>query len=209
MKLIGATGDVIVDIDNSYLVQQGYSAKPIVHIVTIESAELEKRWWKADYQLAYDALIVNNNMRNTKIASFAMEQRANDKSVLVLVNRLDHGEILKAMIPGSVFVHGSHDTAYRKQVLDHMRHEVGVYIASPIFDEGIDIPALDAVVIAAGGKSQVKLLQRIGRGMRCKPGNDNIMLVLDFIDDTNQYLLEHSNDRIDTYIQEKFTTRLR
>jgi superfamily II DNA or RNA helicase len=207
MQLMGATGDIVVDIDNHYLIQHGYSAKPTVYIKIMENKELEKRWWKAQYQPAYDELIVKNVDRNQAIADFAVEHADDGEAVLILVNRLDHGELLNGMIPNSLFIHGSHSTDFRMSALNNMRTRSGVYIASPIFDEGVDVPALDAVVIAAGGKSQVKLLQRIGRGLRHKEGN-NTMVVLDFIDDTNKYLLEHSNERIETYTSEKFATKL-
>ena len=207
MKLMAATGPVLVDITNQYMVEHGFSAKPIVEIVVVENDSLFKRWWKADFQTAYEELIVNNVIRNNTIATFAKQHASAGEAVLVLVNRIDHGNKLAGLIPNSLFVNGSHDMTYRNQVLEKMRREPGVYIASPIFDEGIDVPALDAVVIAAGGKSQIKLLQRIGRGLRHKEGS-NTMVVLDFIDDTNKYLLEHSDDRINTYTQEKFATKL-
>jgi superfamily II DNA or RNA helicase len=110
------------------------------------------------------------------------------------------------MIPGSIFVSGSDATEDRNLVIDCMRDgEPGTYIATPIFDEGIDVPAVDTIILAAAGKSHVKLLQRIGRGLRKKEG-DNILIVHDFLDDTNSYLLEHSQERVDTYARQKFET---
>lgn len=98
-------------------------------------------------------------------------------------------------------------TERRKEVLDMLRAGSGIVISSPIFDEGVDIPSLDCVILAGGGKSQVKLLQRIGRGMRHKDG-DNTMKIYDFLDDTNKILLRHSEKRIETYASEGFKTKL-
>jgi len=124
--------------------------------------------------------------------------------VLVLVTRLDHGEVLSGMIDGSIFIHGSDTTDVRMSALNNMRlGDGGVYIASPIFDEGVDVPALDCVILAGGGKSHIKLLQRLGRGMRKKEG-ENVLHVYDFIDNTNQYLYNHSLARMQTYEQEGF-----
>jgi superfamily II DNA or RNA helicase len=123
---------------------------------------------------------------------------------LILVTRIDHGLELQKMIEGSVFISGSDTTEFRQETIQKMREsKFGVYIATTIFDEGVDIPSVDTVILAAGGKSHVRLLQRIGRGMRHKEGL-NQLIIHDFLDDTNMYLLSHSEERIDTYAKEGF-----
>ena len=62
-------------------------------------------------------------------------------------------------------------------------------------DEGVDIVSINALIMAAGGKSQITTLQRIGRGLRHKKG-ENTLLVLDFLDKTNSYLEYHSKRRM-------------
>lgn len=201
MKLIAATGEIGYTISNEFLIDAGYSAVPLVFIHIIES--FEKLDWELEYKDAYDKLIVNNLIRNKKIAEKANAAKG---TVLVLVNRVDHGKILNEMLPNSIFVSGSDDMDYRNSVLEKMQTGVPcVYIATPIYDEGIDVPSVDTIILAAGGKSHVKLLQRIGRGLRKKDG-ENILSVHDFLDDTNMHLFGHSEDRIVTYEQEKFKT---
>ena len=199
LKLIAATGDIVYEVTNKNLIENQYSAKP--KICLCEMIDLERKSWKQKYSSAYEDLIVNNSRRNRKIAKFAKEATG---TVLVLVNRLDHGEKLASMIVGSQFVHGSDTTDTRQNILDEMRSGAGgVYVASPIFDEGVDVPALDCVILAGGGKSHIKLLQRLGRGMRKKDRN-NVLLVYDFVDNTNRYLYNHSLARIATYEEEEF-----
>jgi len=202
LKLIGATGPVVVDVTNADLIDEGWSATPTVemHMVTGDSL------WDADYQTAYDEAIVHNDVRNEIITTRV--NALSDKVVLILVTRIEHGVLLRNALPGSIFVNGSHPIELRQATLDQMRNgKVGVYIASPIFDEGIDVPGVDVLVLAGGGKSHIKLLQRIGRGMRKKPG-DNRILIVDFIDDTNQYLLSHSESRVVIYEKEGFETTI-
>lgn len=196
MKLMAATGPVVYEYGNSELIDAGWSAMPIVKLHTIEEPEM----WESDYLSAYDELIVNNVVRNTEISNISKEASG---VVLVLVNRIEHGKILKELIPGAMFVHGGNSTFARMQVLEFMKKIPGVYIATPIFDEGIDVPSIDTVVLAAGGKSHIKLLQRIGRGLRKKDG-DNTLIVHDFIDDTNKYLFNHSESRVNVYASERF-----
>lgn len=205
MKLIGVTGEIVVDVSNEYLVEEGYSAKPTVLIHVIEGTN-DPLDWELEYQEAYEKLIVINDARNHIIADFASNFHG---LVLILVDRIDHGKILKSLIFDAVFVNGSDTYSYRNQVLEEMRQsKSGVVIASPIFNEGVDVPSVDAVVVAGGGVSHVNLLQKIGRGMRAKSDGDNSLTIVDFLDDTNTYLLEHSDGRIDVYIQEGFDTEL-
>jgi superfamily II DNA or RNA helicase len=203
MKLVAATGDIIYELTNATMINDGYSARPIINIKVVDGIEGDDNW-KMEYQEAYKALIVCNEKRNVFIADYAKQQAG---VVLIMVNQLDHGEALKGMIPNSIFVHGSDTTEVRQWTLETMKVTSGVYIASPIFDEGVDVPSIDCVIFAGGGISHVRLLQRIGRGLRKKAG-DNILHVLDFIDDTNKHLLGHSDVRISTYISEGFETNI-
>jgi len=200
MKLIGATGPVVVDVTNADLIDGGYSAVPRVMLHIIES----DNGWGDDYHTAYSGMI-SNVQRNAIIARVASEHK--DGLVLVLVTRIEHGELLRTMIPGSVFVHGSCTMEYRQGVLKTMRQEdaMGTVIATQIFDEGVDIPGVDVVVLAGGSKSHVKLLQRIGRGLRRKSGKNEV-IIHDFIDDINKHLLSHSESRVRIYGEEGFET---
>jgi len=199
MKLLGATGDVVYEISNDFLIKHGYSATPTVIIHTIEDYSVDN--WEMEYQPAYTTHIVNNEARNKVIVDISKEAKG---IVLILVNRIEHGLALQKAIKGSVFVNGSDSTEFRKETIQAMRtSKFGIYIATPIYDEGVDIPAVDTVIMAAGGKSHVKLLQRIGRGMRRKEGA-NQLVIHDFLDDTNMYLLTHSEERIETYAKEGF-----
>jgi len=199
MKLISITGDVVVEVTNKELIAQEFSAKPEVLSYRLKKVDEEK----LGYAAAYDEFVVNNQQRNGLIAKTAKQVNG---TVLILVNRLDHGKAIAELIDNSIFVHGSHSTEYRKEVIDRMRNGGGIFIASPIFDEGIDIPALDCVILAGGGKSHVKLLQRIGRGLRKKSG-DNKLIVYDFDDNTNKYLKAHSHKRQEAYANEQFDVK--
>jgi len=204
LKLIAATGEVVVDVDNTFLIDSGYSAKPVIYIAEME--DKSKGAWKMEYADAYSKYIINNPVRNATIVKFCKDVSARG-AVLILVSMIEHGRILQEMMPDSVFVHGQDSTERRNKVIEDMKKGSGIFIASPIFDEGVDVPAVSSIVLASGGESPVKLLQRIGRGLRSK-SNDNRLFVLDFIDDTNKHLLNHSNTRIEVYNAEGFDSKI-
>jgi superfamily II DNA or RNA helicase len=200
LKLMAYTGPVKYWVSNDYLIAEGYSAKPNITMLEIQPDRDDM--WDARYPDAYDALIVENSSRNASIAKLVADQQ--DAGItLILVEHIQHGQLLSQLIAGSAFVHGSDPIEKRKAVLKDMADgKQGVYIASPIFDEGVDVPAVDQIIIAGGGKSNVKLLQRVGRGMRKK--TNNTLSVIDFIDLGNKYLLNHTEARLDVYTQEGF-----
>lgn len=76
----------------------------------------------------------------------------------------------------------------------------GICVHNTLADEGLDLPALDAVILAGGGKSYVKAFQRVGRALRLYPGKTKAY-VIDFYDDS-KYLRKHSNRRIKLYKEE-------
>ena len=70
-----------------------------------------------------------------------------------------------------------------------------------IFDEGIDVRPLDTLLLAGGGKSKVRAMQRIGRIMRPFPGK-TVATAIDFRVH-QKYLLKHSIAREKMYQTEE------
>jgi superfamily II DNA or RNA helicase len=74
-------------------------------------------------------------------------------------------------------------------------------VGSVIFDEGVDIPALSAVILGGGGKSSIKTLQRAFRAMTIAEGKTRSW-IFDFVDNTNYILRNHSRLRKSEYEKE-------
>ena len=205
LKLIACTGPVVTEITNRDLIQAEWSATPIVHMVDYKSTCGDQ--WDSDYMEAYNACIVENDGRNQAVVDLAKSLVDSGKSSLIIVTRIAHGKELFGMMDVSVptmFVNGSSAMDVRQMALSRLDSMSCAVIATPIFDEGVDIPALDAVILACGGMSHIKLLQRIGRGLRSKSDGDNVMHVYDMLDDGNKYLLKHVDNRLDVYEAEGF-----
>jgi superfamily II DNA or RNA helicase len=80
--------------------------------------------------------------------------------------------------------------------------EIQVLLSSTVYDQGIDLPALDALVLCGGGKSTGKALQRIGRVIRTfAKGNKKDALVVETFDQAH-FVREHSATRYGIYTTE-------
>ena len=67
----------------------------------------------------------------------------------------------------------------RGENLERFRRDAADWlIACKSLDEGLDIPAVDTVVIAAASKSPRQLIQRLGRALRRKQGDRPAAVVL-------------------------------
>ena len=97
------------------------------------------------------------------------------------------------------FIHGSSDWQKRSGSLEEFKKgELDVLISSAILDEGIDMPDVDAIIVASGGNSPIKALQRVGRGLR--KGRTGEVTVVDFGDAGHPMLLKHSLARMQSYL---------
>lgn len=139
------------------------------------------------YQRQYEIAIVRNVYRNMLTAYEAVKHRPS----VVLVQRIEHGERLAAMIkeiskrmgtPVRVdFLWGEHTAEERANILSSFeKGKIDVLILSDVGKEGLSLKRLNCVVLAAGQKSKVALIQRVGRGLH--PKGKEYVRVVDFLD---------------------------
>jgi len=173
LLLEAALGPVRYRIRATDLIEQGWLVRPsiIAHKIPVEKAFRDVRGSVAEYQGLYQALIVNHHGRHEYISNLVREHIRQDRTVLVLVRNLDHGHALKQYIPGALFMEGETPAAERKEILDQIRsRRLRVLIATSLADEGLDLPSVDAIILAGAGASTTRALQRIGRALRPYPG---------------------------------------
>ncbi len=200
MMLRAATGDIIFKMPSWYLIKLGYLAKPKIYFEIIKK-KIDKRlgWWKA-----YNTGIIASPLRNQAIVKWCQNFTEKSKATLVLIRYIEHGKALEVVLKASsgvrcAFIHGSSDWAKRSGSLDEFKKgELDVLISSTILDEGIDVPDVDAIIVASGGSSAIKALQRVGRGLR--KGRTGEVTVVDFGDAGHPLLLKHSLARMQSYI---------
>lgn len=212
-RLRGMFGKVLKRVTNEELIEKHYSVKVVVNVfvdspcwfvgirrkleengVKFGIKYFERKYWET----VRKHCIVQNVKRNKIVADICRDK----DGVLIIVDRIEHGRLLNQMIQNSVFVFANSD--YREEVLEDFRQgRIKILIASPILEEGVDVSGIRHLVIASGGKSRRKLLQRIGRGLRLAEDKEYLE-VYDFYDDEVPLLERHVKDRLRVYKEQGF-----
>lgn len=194
-------GKKVADIPASKLIEEGFIAQPIIQFQMVPHLPGMPR----NYQKIYKSYIVDNPVRNNMIVQNAKRLIDKGYQVLILYSVLKHGEIISELLENAGIDHallkGKDNQDVRDGVKDSlMKGEIKCVVASKIFDVGVSIESLSALILASGGKSYVKALQRIGRILR-KWKNKKFVAVVDFYDNAT-YLSNHSKVRYKIYKSE-------
>ena len=201
MLIEAAMGPTVYKVSATYLAERGYLVPPIIRTVRVPCAI---PWHKdpRDYKRIYKEEIVENEYRNEMVVKMARDFMERGITTLILVSQIRHGRKLAKMITEQYhpveFVSGNDSSEKRKQAIQEMREGKRVcLVASTIADEGLDIRRLGALILAGGGKSSTRALQRIGRVLRPFEGK-KVAYVVDFADEA-KYLRVHAEKRKEIY----------
>ena len=199
--LEGATGSIVYETSNKNLIDQGYLSTGSVVMFDVPKDDYIANQWPT----CYDEGIVAYPKRNNKIVELIASK---SKPILVLVQREGHGTLLSNMCKQKglnvPFIFGDHSSQERIQAIKDLRQgKIDGVIASTIWDQGVDIPEIRTLIMAGGGKSLVRNLQRLGRGLRIAEGKTSLE-VYDFYDNSTRWLRNHSSERKKLWDSEGF-----
>jgi len=125
-------------------------------------------------------------------------------NTLVLVDRISAGEMLQENIPDSVFVKGDVKLNDRKTAYDDINEGYNrVVIATyGVASVGINIPRIFNLVLLEPGKSFVRVIQSIGRGVRMSHDKDFVQIW--DITSTCKYAKRHLTQRKKFYSEAQY-----
>ena len=173
---------------------------------------------KIKYQEELD-FIVTHEPRNKFISNLALDQEGNTLVLFQYVEK--HGKPLYDMIKDRAhkrrkifFVSGSTDVDSREQIRRITEGEKNAVIVASLgtFSTGINIRNLHNIIFASPSKSQIRVLQSIGRGLR-KSDDGKDTTLYDLADDLHwkknkNYTLNHAAERVKIYTKEKFNYKI-
>ena len=128
----------------------------------------------------------------------------NSGNTLILVDRISAGELLLEAIPESVFIKGDVKLKDRKEQYDEVKEATNKVIIATygVAAVGINIPRIFNLVLIEPGKSFVRVIQSIGRGVR-KAEDKDFVQIWD-ITSTCKYAKRHLTSRKKFYKEAQY-----
>lgn len=199
-KIICNVGHVIHTIKAKELQDKGILSNCKINVMQLESplkftSYVDEQEWLLmdDKRISYIAKLIEH-MTNT------------DGNTLVLVSRIETGNMLleKLNLPASQFVFGNTAKKDRENRYTEINHiDNNILIATyGVASTGISISRLFNVVLLEPGKSFVRSIQSIGRGLR-KAKDKDFVNIYD-ICGTNKYSSRHAIERIGFYKEAQY-----
>jgi superfamily II DNA or RNA helicase len=196
-SIFASIGPVIGGIKAHELQEKGVLSN--CHVNVVQLIDLPEFKQYAD-ELKY---LVTNEDRMIYISNLIREVSKNGNT-LVLVNRIDSGKFLTNELEGSVFISGEVKTKDRKEEYDEIKTSDGKIIVATygVAAVGINIPRIFNLVLLEPGKSFVRVIQSIGRGIR-KAEDKDFVQIWD-ITSTCKYAKRHLTERKKYYKEAKY-----
>ena len=107
-----------------------------------------------------------------------VQEMVKSGNTLILVDRVKSGELLQEAIPNSTFVSGATKSDDRKETYDEIQTEKDKVIIATygVAAVGINLPRIFNLVLLEPGKSFVRVIQSIGRGIRKAKDKDFVQV---------------------------------
>lgn len=124
--------------------------------------------------------------RTSLVLDLIREANMAGRTTMVLVPRVGYAKALAARLQAegiaATCVTGQSNRHARKHRLESVRKgDSSVIIATQLADEGLDLPNLDCLILAAGGRAAGRAIQRVGRIMRISDNKRN-PIIFDLVD---------------------------
>jgi superfamily II DNA or RNA helicase len=179
----------------------------------IKTIQKEKRFH------AEKEFITNNEKRNLFIRNLVWSLEGQNNLILFeLVEK--HGKILEPLLRKEGrhlhFIYGNTPGEERERIRHLIENDPeknhDILASFGVFSTGVNLKRLDNLILASGSKSEIRILQSIGRTLRKGNGSDDATLY-DITDDLSHgsytnYTLEHFKKRIEIYSAEQFPFRI-
>lgn len=216
--IVGCSGRVLMHMDPKYYIDHHIIAFPqvfrIKNIIELPEGTDESNW------NSVTKLGLMSTPRTNKVAKVASIFSKYKRKTLILVSERDYaftlgrflvsygisnfgisfgagtGYLFDGLSPDGEPVYQDEDTLKVKDMLSS--GEISVLIGTSHLDEGVDIKALDCMIIACGGKKDRRVIQRVGRVLR-KSKTGKYAYVVDFTDDGSRVLSRQSKQRLEMY----------
>ena len=164
-------GEVVNHIAASELQDMGVLAQCHVNVLQTQDT---KEYSNYQQEMQY---LVTDDRRIEWLASKINEIK-DSGNTLILVDRIAAGEKLQSLLPDSVFIKGDVKLKDRKSAYDEIQTGTNLVVIATygVAAVGINIPRIFNLVLVEPGKSFVRVIQSIGRGIRKAQDKDFVQI---------------------------------
>ena len=170
-SILASIGPVVNQISAKELQDKGVLSKCHVNVVQLIDTEVYKNYQE---ELKY---LVTNDKRLEYLGKL-INRIKDSGNTLVLIDRLTAGKRLAEIIDDSVFIQGETKLADRKEQYDEISDSDNKVIIATygVASVGINIPRIFNLILIEPGKSFVRVIQSIGRGIRKAKDKDFVQI---------------------------------
>jgi superfamily II DNA or RNA helicase len=181
-------GDTVFKVSAAELQEKGFLSNCSISIEQYKDEEVLIDWSEEARYVSSDPDLLRN------VANRIVEI-SKTGNTFILVDRREAGEKLNKLIPNSVFLNGDNKTAERKEEYTEMNEGDNKIIICTygIAAVGINIPRIFNLILYSPGKSFIRTIQSIGRGLR-KAEDKEFVQIFDLCT-TNKYSARHLTER--------------
>lgn len=218
LYLVAYTGEIISDLPASRLIKQGWLATPHISMPSIgyPGAPHTRNW----HEVRKKFIRENKRVNESGVDFLLKHYNAGRQCIYFAGADVGYGKNIYNMLmeAGVVFrdikfMSGQEDGFVRKKVMDDYKNgKVRILGGTSIYDEGIDVPLVDAGANFGQGFSEISTRQRIGRVIRKKkisgaidvdPIEKQIVYYWDPYNTANGITEKHSQFRKEIYESER------
>lgn len=171
--LLAALGPKVGEIRAAELQLAGVLADCEVEIAQLDDDHVEF----SDYDKEHKFLLTDSD--RLQFIATSIKDLITRGNTLVLVDRIEAGETLQKLIPDSVFISGEMKNKHRVIEYKEIQESDNKLIIATygVAAVGINLPRLFNLVLIEPGKSFIRVIQSIGRGLRRTNDKDRVHIV--------------------------------
>ena len=152
-----------------------------------------------DYNDCRKELIFESKLRNKILMRVIQMLRELNLKTLVLFQSVEHGRRVESL-SGIPFISGETEGGERERAKEEfLKGEGGFLLASNIFKKGVTLPQVEVMINVDGGLEDANTIQKKGRVLGATDTKQR-SLIIDFFDLYDAYFSDHSETRLNTYI---------
>jgi superfamily II DNA or RNA helicase len=204
-----ALGKIVYEKPAHELIASGWLATPSISVMQTDDLEYYNKAAAEFEEIEYgeqQKMLLMNKDRLQWISDLLIQKNETEHkgNILCLVNSVPFGKKLHKIIPNSIFLYGKDDQEVRQQAYDlfETNDNLIVICTQQIAGVGLSIDRIFNLVFIDLGKSYIKVIQVIGRGLRKSKDKDTVNII--DICSNLPYANTHSKKRMKFYKAAKY-----